>query len=305
MKSVESRELQARFRSQHGLVARRNLRALGVTAEQERWCIQKGQWEVAGPGVIRLTGSPRTPEQDLLAACLGGGPTAVASHQSAAWLWALLDAPPRRRAITLARGTKCALPHVDVHRPVDYPANVISRRQIPATDPLRTLVDLAAVAPPRALDDAVDRALAKRLLTVTAIEAELARLGRNGRAGAGRMRQTLRRRGLIGAPHPSVLESRALRLLRQYGIEPLGTEVRWGPEGRYRVDIVLAPNVVMEVDGFAYHADPEQMGEDKRRRTRMRLEGTVVLEYTWRDILYDPQRVIAEVRQVLGTASAS
>ncbi len=32
-----------------------------------------------------------------------------------------------------------------------------------------------------------------------------------------------------------------------------------GPDGRYRVDALLAPNVVMEVDGFTYHSDPEQV----------------------------------------------
>jgi very-short-patch-repair endonuclease len=155
------------------------------------------------------------------------------------------------------------------------------------------------------LDAAVDRGLARRLLTVGAIEAEIGRLGRRGRSGVGRMRRALRRRGMAGAPHPSVLESRALRLLRQFGIEPLGTEVRMGPDGRYRVDIVLAPDVIMEVDGFAYHFDPEQMVEDKRRRTQIRLSGTTVLEYTWRDIVYEPRRVISEVRQALAISAAA
>jgi very-short-patch-repair endonuclease len=192
-----------------------------------------------------------------------------------------------------------------VHRPVDYPQHVIIRRAIPCTNPLRTLVDLAAVCSADGLDDAIDRALAKRLLGVEAIEAEVRRLGRPGRSGVGHIRGALRRRGFTGAPHPSVLESRALRLLRQFGVEPLATEVRMGPEGRYRVDVLLAPNVVMEVDGFAYHWDPEQVAEDKRRRAQLRLKGMVVLEYTWRDIVYDRYRVIREVRQALAGPAAA
>ena len=194
---------------------------------------------------------------------------------------------------------------MEVHRPVDYPAHVVAVRHIPCTNPLRTLVDLAAACREDELDDAVDRALAQRLLTVGAIEAEVHRLGRPGRTGVGRMRGALRRRGLTGAPHPSVLESRTLRLLRRFGIQPLATEVRVGPDGRYRVDIVLAPGVIMEVDGFAYHFDPEQLAEDKRRRTQIRLSGTTVLEYTWRDIVHDPRRVISEVRQALANAAAA
>jgi very-short-patch-repair endonuclease len=294
MKPVDQRELRFRFRNQYSLTTRRELRLLGVTAAEERRRRAAGEWEVAGPGVLRLAGSPLTPEQALLAACLACGPTGVASHQSAAWMWGLLDRCPERPAVTVARTGPSRVRHVEVHRPVDYPAHVVMVRRIPCTNPLRTLVDLAAVTRSDALDAAVDRALAQRLLTVGAIDAELRRLARRGRTGVAVLRDRLSRRGFIGAPHPSVLESRTLRLLRQHGIEPLACEVRMGPDGRYRVDALLAPNVVMEVDGFTYHSDPEQVAEDKRRRTRLRLEGIMVLDYTWRDIVYDARRVARE-----------
>jgi hypothetical protein len=301
MKPTQARELQARFRAQHGLVTRAELRALGMTSRLERQQIESGEWELVGPTVVRLSGAPRTPEQDLLAACLWAGPSAVASHQSAAWLWGLWDFP-RRHATTVARGVSARPRGADVHRPREPPAHVVMHRGIPCTNPLRSLVDLAAVVTEDGLDGAIDRAVASRLLAAEGIEAEVIRLSRHGRPGVGVMRAALRRRGFTGAPHPSVLESRTLRLLRRFGIEPLGTEVRMGPGGRYRVDILLAPNVVMEVDGFAYHSDPEQMAEDKRRRTQIRLGGNVLLEYTWRDIVYDAHRVAREVHLVLAEA---
>jgi hypothetical protein len=203
----------------------------------------------------------------------------------------------------MGRGGRTRLPGTDLHRPVDYPAQVVAVKGIPSTNPLRTVIDLAAVCPEPVFDDAVDRALASRLLTVTGIEAELGRLGRPGRRGVFAARDGLERRGFIGAPHPSVLESRALRLLQRHGIEPLACEVKMGPDGRYRVDILLAPRVVMEVDGFAYHSDPEQVAEDKRRRTRLRLDGIILLDYTWRDIMQDWRRVMQEVREALATAA--
>ena len=43
-------------------------------------------------GVYRLAGSPRSWNQDVLAACMAAGPTAVASHRAAAWLWGLRGA---------------------------------------------------------------------------------------------------------------------------------------------------------------------------------------------------------------------
>jgi very-short-patch-repair endonuclease len=304
MKRVELREVHARFRSQHALVTRAELRLLGVTAEQERQRVASGEWELAAPGVIRLAGSVRSPEQALLAACLAGGVTAVASHQSAAWLWDLVDRVPDRHAITVARGTKTQLRDVDVHHPVDYPAHVVTLRHVPCTNPLRALVDLAAVSSAGTLDAAVDRALAHKLLTVEAIQAEMERLSRPGRRGVGKMRAALRRRGFVGAPHPSVLESRTLALLRRHQIEPISTEVRMGPDGRYRIDVLIALGVLMEVDGFAYHSDPEQVAEDKRRRNRIRLEGVILLDYTWRDITYDGRRVVAEVRRARADRAA-
>jgi very-short-patch-repair endonuclease len=235
-----------------------------------------------------------------MAACLAAGPAAVASHESAAWLWDLVEAPDHP-SITVPRGTFRSRPQrrVIVHRPLDFPTHVLVRRGIPTTNPLRTLVDLAAVTGPDHLDDAVDRALARRLVTATGIEAEVDRLGRNGRRGAGVMRAALKRRGFAGAPSPSVLESRLLRLLRQGGIEPIGTEVWIGPENRYRIDTMLAKEVVVEVDGYAYHNSPEQVTEDKRRRQRLRLCGLTVMEYTWIDVVLDGRRVLAEARQAL------
>jgi len=54
------RELRERFRSQHALATRTDLRLLGVTAAEERRRRAVGEWELAGPGALRLAGSPQT-----------------------------------------------------------------------------------------------------------------------------------------------------------------------------------------------------------------------------------------------------
>ncbi len=303
MKLSQQRELQSRFRSQFGLMTRRELRMLGVTAKVEREKVEAGEWERVAPGVVRLAGGPRSPEQDLMVGCLASGPLAVASHQSAAWLWDLTPVPARH-ALTIPRQVHPALRAFDLHRPVSAPAHVTRRRGVPCTDPLRTLVDLAGVAPAREVDDAVDRALASQLLTVEALEAEVGRLSRPGRCGVGLMRSALHRRGLIGAPAPSVLESRTLRLLRRAGIEPVAVEVRVGEGGRYRIDIALTSVLVIEVDGYAFHFSPEQKTEDERRRRRLRLSGVEVLVYTWRDVVYDAAQMLMEIQQAFLRAQA-
>ncbi len=303
MKKVQSRELQHRFKSQHGLIRRSELRLLGVSAHVERAKTAKGEWERVGRRVIRLAGSPATPEQKLLAACLEAGPTALASHQSAAWLWGLAPGPDRP-AITIGRNSPTRFEGVEVHRPMDPPEHISVVRDIPCTDPLRTRRDLAGVCDADVLDNAIDVALARRLVTVAALEAEIRRSARPGRTGVGRLRRGLARRGMSGAPHPSVLESRVLRLLRRIGIEPIAVEVKAGSDGRYRVDTLLDPNVALEVDGYTYHAAPELKAEDERRRGRLRLDGIFVLVYDWTEVLRDARRIGAECHEAMAKYGA-
>jgi very-short-patch-repair endonuclease len=282
-------------------VSTRELRLLGVTAASQRRRITAGDWELVAPGVVRLASAPRSAEQSLLAACLAAGPTAVASHQSAAWMWGLA-AVPDRHAVTVARGVRRELRGVDVRRPVDYPAHVVLWRRIPCTDPLRTLVDWASVTSRDGLDRAIDAALAERLLTVEGIQGQLDRLTRQGRRGVNRVRGSLADRGQVGAPNPSVLESRLIRHLHRAGIVPIGVEVQMGEDGRYRVDVLLAPTLVVEVDGYTYHHSPEQVMEDERRRRRLRLSGVEVLVYTWREMAFDWAHCLGEIRIALRQA---
>ena len=165
-------------------------------------------------------------------------------------------------------------------------------------------MDVASVTSPEELEDIVDRALATKVVAIDALVAELARLARPGRAGVEALRSALRWRQTAGIAHPSVLESRALRLLSQARVSPLAVEVRTGDDLSYRVDIMLRPGLALEVDGYTFHHTPEQLTEDARRRNRLYLSGTQVLVYTWKDIVYDGHRVIAEVRQALAQKPA-
>jgi very-short-patch-repair endonuclease len=303
MKSAAKRELSRRFAAQHGLVSQGQLRTLSIDRHFVAQRIRSGDWVRVGRKVVRNAAAPTTQEQALLAACFEAGHVAVASHRSAAWLWELAG-EPSRHAVTVPRGRYAQVSFADVHRSLDYPTRVSERRGIPVTNPLRTLVDVASVATEDELDDIVDRSLASRLVTLVGILAEIDRVARQGRAGVGPLRRSLRNRGLVGAPNPSVLESKLLRLLHANGIVPLGVEVKMGPNGRYRIDVLLTPKIVVEVDGFASHHTPEQKAEDERRRNRLRLSGLFVLVYTWRDVTYDYFRVVSEIRQALATASS-
>lgn len=278
--------------------------AQGLTSAQIGRLVQTGRWQAVFPGVYTPAGVHLDHEGYLAAACAKAGALVAASHRSAGWLWGLLAQPPARPSISITGRPPTWREQVEVHVAVDLDySRVLVRRGIPVTDPLRTLVDLGAVVPVRVLNDAVDRALAGKLLTVEGLEAEIGRLSRQGRQGVRQLRQALLGRNMIGAPTPSVLESRGLRLLYSWGIIPLGTQVSVC-DGRYRVDFQLRLDVVLEVDGYAYHWSPEAKAADSRRRNDLRRSGLLVIESDWVTVMHHPNVLEQEVRQTLARPPA-
>lgn len=53
------------------------------------------------------------------------------------------------------------------------------------------------------------------------------------------------------------------------------------------------------MDGHIYHSTPEQKAYDERRRAEIRMGGTFLLVYMWRDVHLDGRRVLAECHQAL------
>ena len=83
------------------------------------------------------------PQALIAAAVLAGGPTAVASHGSAAWLWGWLphDQPPPE--ISLPTGDRRPR-RILTHRcPSLQPRDVTRQHGVPTTAPARTALDLA------------------------------------------------------------------------------------------------------------------------------------------------------------------
>ncbi|MHB8506647.1 MAG: hypothetical protein ACYDEN_13170 [Acidimicrobiales bacterium] len=297
-------EVQRRLQAQHGVMSRKQLSALGVDETHVRTRVSRGEWESVGRLLIRASGAPPTPVQALWVASLAAGPDAVLSHLSAAWLWKLLPSPGRP-SVTVPVGATTRIAGVTVHRSRSMCERIVLRGGLPCTDPMRTLEDLAGVLAPSELDELIDRGLSARLLTVETLEAHVAATKARGRSGTAKLRAALGRRGFVSAPASSVLESRFLRLLAGARIHPVGVEVQAGPEGRYRIDTQLTATLFVEVDGYAYHHSPEQKANDERRRNRLRLDGNIVLVYTWRDVVGDGARVLNEIRRALATQRAA
>jgi very-short-patch-repair endonuclease len=262
---------------QHGVVARSQLRALGLgrgaiaarlrTKRLHR--MHRGVYAVGHRRVSRLGW--------WLAAVLACGPDAVLSHRCAAALWGILEgwpvtvdiSAPRRlapRAGMRIREAAIAADERTVHA------------GIPVTTVARTLLDLAAVLQPHELDRVLERAEAMRLSDRTPLVALIERHHR--RRGTKNLKGAVKE-GLRPAVTRSELERRFLSFIDKAQL-PRPQTNRWLQIGGewLEVDCVWpAQRVIVELDSRAYHQTTAAFERD-RKRDRAQAAGWRVLRVT-------------------------
>src|SRR5688572_1949505 len=165
----ELRELASRHYAVFSLA---EAAACGVSADTVKRAVRRGTCRRLHAGVFAFAGSPESWEQSVMAACLAAGRGAVASHRSAARIWKLVESHDDITELTVHRQKGPRPKNVVVHRMADLvPTHTTVRRHLPVTNPLRTIVDLAAVLPADEVEDAIDAGLAwPSLFSIPAIE---------------------------------------------------------------------------------------------------------------------------------------
>lgn len=139
----------------------------------------------------------------------------------------------------------------------------------------------------------MDTALQRHVELREVWRAHLRNKGRHGSPAARRLLQA----ASDGAR--SEAERLLVKLLRQAGITGWKTNYR---VGGYKVDVAFpTEKVAIEVDGWAFHSDPEVFVKDRQRQNAIALLGWQVLRFTWLDLTEYPQRVIAEIRSAIGS----
>ena len=96
----------------------------------------------------------------------------------------------------------------------------------------------------------------------------------------------------------SIVEVDTQYLFRTHGI---GYDAQVYLPGIGRVDFLLVGFLILEVDGSAFHSSREAMRRDLGRNNASTLRGFAVLHYMPEHIWFEPERVLAEIREVLGT----
>jgi very-short-patch-repair endonuclease len=290
-------------RRQYGLIARAQAYDLGVTPARIKQELRADRWIRVLPGVFRINGTPLTWQGRMLAFCLAVGPQAVVSHRSAAALWDLAGfGPPGRVDLTVSEDHHPRLPGARLHRSRAYDLiAATTKQQVPVTGIGRTLLDVCAAVDDdfgglRALDDARRRGLVgwPELWETLVLHA------RRGRPGVARFRRLLDLRAGKQVPE-GVFEALVQRLLVDAGLpefEPRHWVTAAGR--RYRFDLASPREMVaVECDGRIGHGHERAFEDDRVRDNDLKLAGWLVLHYTWRRLVDNPEAIVAEVREAL------
>lgn len=291
-------EFHEQAAAQHGLITRAQLLDGGIAASTISDWARQGRLRRVGVGVFAMPGSKSTDLQRLLSAVLAAGDGAVASHRAATWLWGLSDEPAME--VTVPRARRPRLCGVAVHRPGDdRPHRPSIRHCIPVTNPVRTLADLGSVAPVELVREAVERALAARLVSLGGLRREALVARGRGRQGPSVLAGVLAQRALTDRPPDSVFESRVAAFFRRHHLPKPVFQHAVRCDGRFlaRVDFAYPEWLLaIEFDGHDAHRTPAQLQRDLTRQNLLVMAGWTVLRFTWADVVQRPEMVADTIR---------
>jgi very-short-patch-repair endonuclease len=229
-----------------------------------------------------------------MAAVLACGTGAFLSHREAAALHDLRQIGSGPVNVTSLR--RHALVGVRSHRARTLdPADAATVDAIPVTSLARTYLDLAELLTHNRLIDALEAGQRQDKLDVAAINATIDRNA--GRHGIPALRDAIAEL----ADTPPLLQSdleRAFRaLVRAHGLPVPQFNVY--VEGEL-ADVVFPDHrLVVEVDGWLYHRGKRAFNDDRRRDRKLVRAGWRVIRFSDDQVQYEPDRVGAELSELL------
>jgi very-short-patch-repair endonuclease len=246
------------------------------------------------PGVY-LLGYATPPLAREAAAVLACQPRAFLSRLTAARLLRLPAPDPGAIEVTVVGRWRRSLRGVRVSAIARIEQPELRRHEgLPISSPSLTLLDLAGVLTGSGFRDALNEARVLRLVADDELRATL---------GAHPQRRGARALAAVLASERgpkltrSEAERRALRVMRAHGIEPDAGDVEVGP---YRADFLFKrERVIVEIDGYRYHATPKRFVGDRRRIAYLAARGYLVVPLTWDDFGPRADVAMADLRRTL------
>lgn len=282
---------------QHGVVAWRQLIALGLTEGQIKSRVKDGQLVFLHRGVFALGHRRIGLYGEWIAAALACGPGAVLSHGSAAQLWGIRGS---RKPIEVTRISGHRRPHgVRLHQTRSLPdEHVTIEAGIPVTTLERTLLDTAARLDARQLEHDLVEADRSRRLRWPKLWQAITEHGR-GRKGVKRLRRLAAQADPRFADAVSASEVDFLILCREEGLKM--PQVNVLVEGK-RVDFHWPKErLIVEADSYGFHGDPTSFEHDHQSTVDLEVAGYRVHRTTYKMLQANPRPLLSLVRDSLTT----
>ena len=259
---------------QGGAISAAQLMACGLDRSSIARRVRRGWLHPLHRGVYAVGHRSLSATGRWFAAVLACGDGAVLSHRSAAAAWDLRPVPSGPVDVAVAPGGRRRREGLRLHRVLLEEHERTTLDGLPVTTPERTLLDIAAVLRPDALERAVEQAEWRRIVD----RGELERLSESSRTGAPALRAALTEPLLLTR---SVLERRFLAIVKRHKLPtPLVNVVLCG----YEVDFFWPEQrLVVETDGGQHHRTRRAFERDHQRDADLFAAGFRPLRFThWR-----------------------
>jgi very-short-patch-repair endonuclease len=293
-KMLQSARVQALVERQEGVIARRQLLALGFSSAAILHRLGNGGLHpTAWTGVYAVGRARVSRRGSWMGAVLACGPEAALSHGSAAALWGIGAERPGKVELSVPGGRYRRGAGLRIHRRGSFTeADLTEHDGIPVTTPLRTVVDQAGSLPRSELEGLISAADRKGLIDPEALRLALDAL--RGWPGVGKLRRTLDRRTFRMTR--SELERHFLPIANRAGLPVPVTGVH---VNGFEVDFYWPElGLVVETDGLTYHRTPAQQAKDRVRDQTHAAAGLTPLRFTHGQVNFEPSHVIETLAAV-------
>ncbi len=176
---------------------------------------------------------------------------------------------------------------------------------VPVISPSRALLQLAATEPIERVTAALDGAIRDGLTTDDFLHRRLASWRASGRNGVRPLIAAIDGFEITRGGH-SWLEREFLRLIAAAGLPRPDTQAVLGRRGDklIRVDVRFpGTNLVVELLGYQWHRSKAHLASDVTRLNRLQFDGFVVAQFTYPQVVEQPDMVVAAVAEGLALAS--
>jgi hypothetical protein len=279
-----------------GVFRGRDAELAGVRRDRLSSLIAQGVIARIHPDVYRMTAITPSARQRLHAALLWAGDSAAAAGRSAAEIYRLEGVRAIQPEIVLPLDVRGRISGVTVYHGHAHVLMVRMVDGVRVTGVEATLMRLASLLDAEAFEIACEDARRRRLTSMAALSAYVARFGKRGRRGTAALRSLLTQ---LDPAHParSALEVMARRLLVAHGIIDFVREFPLAGTAAPTCTTSPFPSdrVILETNGRRWHDDAADYEHDQEKWSVPGRHGYRLVFATWHKLAATPGQLLGEL----------